>query len=62
MTVSGVGDPDLFSDVSRLRTLGKLKPFLNHLKLSVQKLVCQKILVISGTLGPLPLQLHVFAQ
>lgn len=38
-TMSGVGSSDSFSDVSRLSTLGKLKPFLKQLKLSIQKLV-----------------------
>lgn len=33
----GVGTPDLFSGVSRLNTLGKLKIFLKDLKLCVQK-------------------------
>lgn len=60
--MSGLGCPDLFSDVSRLSTSHKLKPFLKHLKVGVQELVCQKISVISGTLWPSPLGLCIFAQ
>lgn len=62
MTMSKVGSPNLFSDVRKLRILRKLKPFPKHFKLSIQKLVCEKIVVISGTLRPLSLQLQVFAQ
>lgn len=35
--MAGVGTHDLFSGVSRLNTLGKLKSFLQDLKLTVQK-------------------------
>jgi len=41
-TMSGVGSPEWFSDMSRVSTLGKLKPFLKHLKLSIQMLVSRK--------------------
>jgi len=34
-TVSWLGDPDLFLDMSRLGTLYKLKPFLRHMELGV---------------------------
>lgn len=60
--MSGRGCPDLFSDVSRLSTLHKPKPFLKHLKVGVQELVCQKISVTSGTLWPSPLGLHICTQ